>query len=210
MKNYRTVFVGSVLASFIVGASLGSAFMVLANSPAAESNTALDVKYPLASNSSQLNFFKAAVASCEAAKKDGVVMHLADTTTAILKADSTGVFTEYKLDADGNYSLAVTYSDNGPTICDPAFSNQGAINALKFQKKLGVANEFILDDNGDGFYAWHAHYGSQELCNEDFTVTAGKFSQINDLGGATPTFTTSVTYGLTADQSAAIAKLADN
>ena len=210
MKNPRAVLVGSILASFIVGASLGSAFMALVNTPSAASNTQLDARYPLATNASQLKFFKAAVASCDAAKAGGVVMQMADSTTVILKADSTGVFTEYKVDANGSYSVGGTYSDGGPTICDPEFSNQQAITAIKFNNKLGVANEFLLDDNGDGNYAWHAHYGSQEVSNQDFTVTNGKFSQVNDLQGASPMFTKSITYGLSADQAAAIAKLATN
>jgi len=73
-----------------------------------------------------------------------------------------------------------------------------------------VANEFLLEDNGDGNYAWHAHYGSQEVSNQDFTVTDGKFSQVNDLQGANPSFTKSISYGISADQAAAIAKLATN
>jgi hypothetical protein len=210
MKNPRAVLVGSILASFIVGASLGSAFMALVNTPSAASNTQLDARYPLATNASQLKFFKAAVASCDAAKADGVVMQMADSTTVILKADSTGVFTEYKVDSTDSYSVGGTYSDSGPTICDPAFSNQQAITAIKFNNKLGVANEFLLEDNGDGNYSWHAHYGSQEVSNQDFTVTNGKFSQVNDLQGASPMFTKSITYGLSADQAAAIAKLATN
>jgi len=210
MKNPRAVLVGSILASFIVGASLGSAFMALVNTPSAASDTQLDARYPLATNASQLKFFKAAVASCDAAKADGVVMQMADSTTVILKADSTGLFTEYKVDANEKYSVGGTYSDGGPTICDPASSNEGAINNIKFDKKLGVANEFLLDDNGDGNYAWHAHYGSQEVSNQDFTVTDGKFSQVNDLQGANPSFTKSISYGISADQAAAIAILATN
>jgi hypothetical protein len=210
MKNPRAVLVGSILASFIVGASVGSAFMALVNTPSAASDSQLDAKYPLATDASQLKFFKAAVASCHAAKADGVVMQMSDSTTVILKADATGVFTEYKVDANANYSVGATYSDSEPTICDPAFSNRQAINAIKFNNKLGVANEFLLDDNGDGNYAWHAHYGSQEVSNQDFTVVGGKFSQVNDLQGADSYFTKSITYGLNADQTFAIAKLVAN
>lgn len=149
----------------------------------------------------ELDFFKMALASCEAVKSKGAVFSNNDGSVSLVGLSSQGTLVQVNLDPGG--AVVASFAPEGELICGPSTVHETATSKWADQT---YSDDFHLDWMMENNYCWHQHQGSASMSNTYFTFDNGLVSEISDMDR--PEFTFSkVTYGFDKTQAALVSKV---
>ena len=160
-----------------------------------------DPNFPEVRYQYELDFFKMALASCDAVKSKGAVFSNNDGSVSLIGLSSQGTLVQVNLDQAG--AVVASFAPEGELICGPASVHEAATSKWADQTN---ADDFHLDWMMADNYCWHQHQGSASMSNTYFTFENGLVSEVSDMDR--PEFTFSkVTFGFDKTQAGLVSKV---
>ena len=163
--------------------------------------TVSDPQFPEVRYQFELEFFKKALASCEALKSKGAVFSNNDGSVSLIGLSSQGTLVQVNLDQSG--AVVATFAPEAELICGPAGVHEAATSKWADQTNT---DDFHLDVMMPDNYCWHQHQGAASMSNTYFTFENGLVSEVSDMDRSEFAFS-KVTFGFDKTQAALVSKV---